>query len=184
MCKYSVATRTILLARGYVGGRQRIYSGKLIPISKAAREFCRTERTSTTNKSYCIQRKSRTKCDAHAMLKQLEGLTARRSKADMLSVALRSMAALKASPFPAQPNDVEWADLQDASLLRGSYLHIAGAGKSPEASGCLCSPQPNTLKLSSRPEHLRECWSFDFNTASPQVDSTESGALTAFHTDN
>jgi len=94
------------------------------------------------------------------------------------------MAALKAPPFPPQANDVEWAGLPDASLLWGSSLHIDDAGKSPEASGCLCSPQPNTLKLSSRPEHLRECWSFDFDTASPQVDSTESSALTAFHTDN
>jgi hypothetical protein len=56
----------------------------------------------------------------------------------MLSIALRSMAALKAPPFPPQPNDVDWADLKDASLLWGSYLYIADAGKSPEASGCLC----------------------------------------------
>jgi hypothetical protein len=102
----------------------------------------------------------------------------------MLSIALRSMAALKASPFPSQPNDVEWADIQDASLLWESYLQIAGIGKSPEAFGCLYSSQPNTLKLSSRPEHLRECWSCDFDAASPQVDSTESSALTALHTDN
>jgi hypothetical protein len=53
----------------------------------------------------------------------------------MLSIALRSMAALKASPFPSQPNDVEWADIQDASLLWGSYLQIASIGKSPEALG-------------------------------------------------